>query len=408
MGSDPAPAPARRLRLRVAIAALLLAGLAAIAAQQPGSPRGLAICALLAAAALVWGGQALLRLTAPQPIRADEPAFGLPTDLDACRAALLRLEALIEHAPVALWRAGAGEAQPLNAAARRVLAPGRASAPEAVLALLRQAHGGQRQLVGFDSERGHERAVLAAAALTLAGEEEKLLALMPIESELEAETLDAWRQLVHVLTHEIMNSLTPIASLSRTAQALVAEQPDADPDLAMALETIARRAAHLVEFVASYRSVSQLPAPKLEPVRLQPLFGRLRQWAAADWQARGGEASFTVEPATLELMADPDQLEQSLLNLVKNAADATRGLAAPRLAVTARLVRGGRLAIEVADNGPGVPAGLEARIFTPFFSTKDKGLGVGLALVRNQVHGMGGTVRYAKRASGGACFVLTF
>jgi C4-dicarboxylate-specific signal transduction histidine kinase len=213
---------------------------------------------------------------------------------------------------------------------------------------------------------------------------------------------------VHVLTHEIMNSLTPIASLSRTAQGMVADMATPDEDLSLALDTIARRAAHLVEFIAGYRSVSQLPAAKPEVVKVAALFDRLAVMVVDDWRRRGGDARFAVESPTLELVADAGQLEQALLNLIKNAADATQGQLAPMVAVTARLVRGGRLVIDVADNGPGVPAGLESRIFTPFFSTKEKGLGVGLALVRNLVHGMGGTVRYAKRASGGACFVLVF
>ncbi|GAB3257946.1 sensor histidine kinase [Chitinimonas naiadis] len=398
-----------RARWRILIAAVLLA-VAAAGATVAGlqSPRLLTLSGMLALFALIWGGRILTRLSIPPPLKVGEPAFGMPTDLDASHAALLKLEARLEHAPVALWQAQGENVTALNAAARRLQAPGRASSPEALLGVLRSAPVGQRRLVGFDSERGHERALLAAISLAMDGEEERLLALMPIESELEAETLKAWRQLVHVLTHEIMNSLTPIASLSRTARGLVEEQPDADEDVLMAMDTIARRASHLVEFVASYRSVSQLPEPKLEPVSVVALFARLRQLVAGDWLARGGEVRFSVEPESLELMADPGQLEQALLNLIKNAADATRALATPRLLVEAKLVRGGRLSIEVSDNGPGVPQGMEAQIFTPFFSTKEKGLGVGLALVRNQIHGMGGTVRYTKRASGGACFVLAF
>lgn len=211
---------------------------------------------------------------------------------------------------------------------------------------------------------------------------------------------------MHVLTHEIMNSLTPIASLSRTAQDILLDgQTD---DLPVALEAIARRAEHLVRFVGSYRSVSELPPPKAVPVSLADLFARLAQLSTADWQARGGTAVFSVEPHSLELMADPDQLEQAILNLIKNAAEATAQVDAPSLTVHAHLVRGGRLSIEISDNGPGVAAGLETHIFTPFFTTREHGSGIGLAVVRNLIHGMGGTVRYAKRPSGGACFVLRF
>ena len=107
-------------------------------------------------------------------------------------------------------------------------------------------------------------------------------------------------------------------------------------------------------------------------------------------------------------MVDPGQLEQALINLLKNAAEATAQTSSPRAAITARLGRGGRLRIEVADNGPGVPVDLAPHIFTPFFSTKKQGRGIGLAMVRQLVHGNGGTVRYARSVSSGARFIVSF
>ena len=107
-------------------------------------------------------------------------------------------------------------------------------------------------------------------------------------------------------------------------------------------------------------------------------------------------------------MADAGQLEQVLLNLIANAAQATAALARPEVSVRARLLRGGRLAIEVRDNGPGVPPGLEQAIFTPFFTTREHGHGIGLAVVRHLVLGMGGSVRHARPVNGGAAFILAF
>ncbi|WP_374356527.1 PAS domain-containing sensor histidine kinase [Chitinimonas sp.] len=398
----------RQARILIALAAALLTVSAALAGANVQSPRLLVSCALLELLALLIGGTALARLQRVVLVPEVDLTPGLPAAIADLQALVQSLETQLDHAPVALWRASGGQVDPVNTAARRLLAPGSAAEPEALRQTLLAATSGKRQLIDYDSERGSERAVLAAAELTLRGEAERLLALMPIESELEAETLAAWRQLVHVLTHEIMNSLTPIASLSRTAQDMLADLPEVDEDLRGALDTIARRASHLAEFVAGYRSVSQLPAPQRAAVKVAELLARLEQLVGKDWQQRGGSARFAVEPASLELMADAGQLEQALLNLIKNAADATAQLAQPRLEVLARLARGGRLVIEVMDNGPGVPDGMQARIFTPFFTTKEHGLGVGLALVRNLVHGMGGTVRYAKRPSGGACFVLAF
>jgi signal transduction histidine kinase len=416
MASDGDAHAARRTRRRRAQAgasALLLAAAAASAARWLDSPRVLVACAIVALAALAWGRAALAQLVvAPPAPGADDTAFGRGQQALLLRAALT--QAQLDQAPVALWWQANGGVEPLNNAARRLVAPGGANAPDALLARLREAPSAQRrQLFAFDGERGPERCLLAVRDVLADGAESRLLALMPIESELEAETLKAWRQLVHVLTHEIMNSLTPIASLASTAREMVAAAaapglPGADEDLALALETIARRTESLAGFVADYRRVSDWPAPTLAPVALAPLFARVERLVAADWTARGGAARFEIQPETLTLMADGGQLEQALLNLLSNAAHATARVAAPAVHVSARLVRGGRLAIEVRDNGPGVPHGLEQDIFMPFFSTREHGSGIGLAVVRNLVQGMGGNVRHVKPASGGAAFVLSF
>lgn len=414
----------RRLQLGVVVAVTALLALAVAADALTPEPRRIVLCALLgvAPAALLWRCvQALGR----RPPRMETTSGGaLATQAGATHAddqlpALLALEARLEHAPIALFRvahaSGDGALAPLNVSARRLLAPGRASAPSALRQLLAAQPVGQRQLVSFDTERGAERALVAVSALALHGAPQRLVALMPVESELEAEALNAWRELVQVLTHEIMNSLTPVASLSRTACGLLDDAAatlpaDIHADLGTALDAIARRAASLVDFVASYRSLSTVPAAQPQRVALDAVFARLAALVAPSWQALGGQVVFAVEPASLEAVIDAGQLEQALLNVLKNAAEALAGASviAPQATVTARLSRGGRLRIEVADNGPGVPPALATHIFTPFFSTKKQGRGIGLAMVRHLVHANGGTVRYARPVGGGARFLLTF
>ncbi len=400
--------PTRARRAQVAAAALLLAACAAVAARAVDSPRLLVACALAALAALAWGWRALAALAVVPPSTQDE---GFAAGRRAVPAAAALTEIQLEQAPVALWWQLGGQVVPLNNVARRLVAPGGAEAPERLLERLGEpSRGSGRLSFVFDNERGPVRCLLASRTVVVEGTEARLLALMPIESELEAETLKAWRQLVHVLTHEIMNSLTPIASLSNTARDLVRQgsADDVREDLAVALETIARRTESLATFVAEYRRVSDWPEPRLAAVDLAALFARIERLVASDWALRGGAARFDVDPPTLTLMADSGQLEQSLLNLLANAARATADLPEPTVSVSARLLRGGRLAIEVRDNGPGVPHGLEQEIFTPFFSTRERGGGIGLAVVRNLVQGMGGTVRHVRPASGGAAFVLSF
>jgi signal transduction histidine kinase len=382
-------------RARAAAAALVMAACAAGAVASLDAPRLLVACLLAGLVAAGVGWASLTRLAhRPQPLPPDPPPAPRP-DLDAA----------LEHAPLALWRLVAG-APPLalNAAARRLIAPGRAVEAGALLALLDADPG--RRVVTLPTEHGQERAVLAVAALTVQGEAWRLAALAPIESELETEALAAWRQLVQVLTHEIMNSLTPIASLAASAPALLEAGEQAE--LQAALATLARRAAHLQAFVERYRSVSQPPAPTLVDTPLAPLLQAVQRLVEPAWAAAGGRVDVCIEPASLALRTDAAQLEQVLINLAQNALQACAGRPAPRLSIDAALSRGARLRLTVADNGPGVAPGLESRIFTPFFTTREGGSGVGLAVVRQLVHGLGGTVRHAKRPGGGACFVITF
>ena len=403
----------RRLKGCVLAALAGLLALAGGAGAAHESPRLVVACALAALplAGLLWHG--LNGLSSRSAVRA-ELRDPVPMDQQSLVDNALVLEARLEHAPIALFRVGlASEVSPLNANARRLVAPGRASDPADLYRQLAAQPVDQRGMIGFDTERGVERALVSVSALTLQGSAQRLAALMPVESELEAEALNAWRQLVHVLTHEIMNSLTPVASLSRTAYSLLEEfraglPADVSADLVTALDAISRRADSLVAFVGSYRSLSNLPEARPERVRIGDLFERVSALVDPGWRARGGRTGFTVEPASLELMVDPGQLEQALINLLKNALEAAAQVVAPEALVTARLSRGGRLRIEVADNGAGVPDALAAHIFTPFFTTKKQGGGIGLAMVRQLIHGNGGTVRYAKSVSAGARFVVSF
>ena len=407
------------LRFRALASVLALMALAAGAQAASGSPRLLVLCALAAIgpAWVVW--RTLLRLTPRAGAALAVAPAGAPAWLAPGSA--LVLEARLEHAPVALFlietEDGTNRFAPLNANARQLLAPGRVVDPAALHALVAAQPANGRALLAFDTERGTERAMVAMSSLTVEGRTQRIAALLPVESELESETLNAWRQLVQVLTHEIMNSLTPVASLSHTAQGLLREmQPqlagrveeELGADLAVALDAIARRATSLADFVGSYRSLSALPPARPEPIELGQLLERLLALVGPAWRERGGELRVLVEPASLVLVADGGQLEQALLNLLKNAAEATCSVTAPQATVHARLARGARLRIDISDNGPGVPEELLAHIFTPFFTTKKGGRGIGLALVRQLVHGNGGTVRHVRPVAGGARFVLSF
>lgn len=386
--------PLQRWPLRFLCGALLFTLGGAALAQ--GTPRW----------AVAGGLMLALALGLAWPRRVPAPVQDPPPPPQPALAA--RLQAQLELLPVAAWVQDGDSLQPLSNRARRLLAPGHARDAQALRAeLAERARGARPGLMAIDTERGVERWQLALQPLQMDGRAQTLLALQPLERALEAEHLQAWEQLVRVLTHEIMGSLTPIRSLAQSALDLVDEPGHAD-ELRLALDTVAQRAEGLHRFVADYRRVSHTPPPQMAPVDLQALLGRVQAAVAARWAARGGAVHLSLAEPGLRLQADAAQLEQALLNLVRNAETATRDVPRPELWVDAALARGGRLRITVRDNGCGVPPGLEQQIFLPFFSATEGGSGIGLTMVRQLVHGMGGRVRHVRPLGGGAAFVMSF
>jgi len=333
-----------------------------------------------------------------------------------------RLRALVEHSPVPLMTlAGDHRTVLINNAARRLfdrpeiarLDDLSAFGPELVEALP-AVRPGERRLVWLQRGESRERLAVAASDLAVGRQQIRLISLQNIQSELEGTELEAWQRLVRVLTHEIMNSITPITSLARTAVDLVddaktAAHPEAVlEDVREAVQTVARRADGLTQFVQSYRQLTRLPPPQRESLLAADLFESVARLVKADLAADGIVLEQQVSPPGLTLWADPDQLEQVLLNLVRNAAEALAQADHRRIRLDAAPDRSGRPRICVSDTGPGVDDALAEQIFIPFFTTKRSGSGVGLALSRQILRAHGGTIRPGRSEEGGARFTLEF
>lgn len=339
---------------------------------------------------------------------------------------LRRMRVLIDHIPVPLMTLhGDGSLVLQNNAARRLFG----AAAVTKLNDLRQfgasfrdavaeAIPGERQLVTFAVEGVEYRLTLAASENIVEGESTRLISLQDIQTELDKSQAQAWQDLVRVLTHEIMNSITPVTSLANTAVDLVDEIRDkADNlsprdaefrDLHDAIATIARRSDSLMQFVESYRQITRLSPPEKKRVGLAELFDSVLLLAKAEWPGCEQFLSLQVEPPGLDVYADRDLLEPVLINLLRNAIQATDGTREPRIGLQGRLNARGNVVIEVTDNGPGIPQNLANKIFVPFFTTKEKGSGVGLALARQVMTAHGGFIRLDSTAGGGAKFTLTF
>ncbi len=250
------------------------------------------------------------------------------------------------------------------------------------------------------------RAMLAQVAGFMAPNagRRRLIALQTVFGELDAVEVKAWQDLVRVLAHEMMNSLTPIVSLADSIALRLREQGTTD-DLAQATEAISRRGAGLMAFVDRYRQLADLPPPVRSRFKLAELVARIDLLMAPLMQAAGVAYASRIEPPQLRIEADPDLLEQALINLVKNALDAVRGRPDAAVALSARLTET-ELVIVVEDNGPGLPQGDAEAVFVPFFTTKPGGSGVGLTLSRQIVLAHGGRIEHARRDPHGAIFRL--
>lgn len=326
-------------------------------------------------------------------------------------------EAVLDDAPTALLIVdGEGRVELGNKAARRLLIRHKGVRIEdfheygdAFMKSLGDSSVGRPRLVPLTIDSVPQTAMISAAVVHRLGAMVRVVAVQPIQGELNAVEIAAQSDLVRVLTHEIMNSMTPVTSLAHSAAELMAEaDPGDDPvvaDARAAVETLARRADGVMHFVESYRQISRAPEIR---ARLFEVLGWAKELEAlfrASDAAAGVEFTLSVESDTLTIDADPDLMCQVVINLMRNAAEAARAYSeSPHVSLSFRRTGNGRTRIEVADNGAGVPESLRHDIFLPFFTTKAKGTGVGLSLARQVVLAHRGSINLAASPSGGALF----
>jgi two-component system, NtrC family, nitrogen regulation sensor histidine kinase NtrY len=320
------------------------------------------------------------------------------------------LQTLLDTVPAALIVVSAeGTLRMVNRAAHRLLgesAPRLAQLPAlgaTTAGLLAALPPGAQQIVRLADDR---QLLASAAQFTVpGGTEQRLICLQRLAGDLDAVEHKAWDDMARVLAHEMMNSLTPIASLSESLDALLRAGGHTE-EVAASLETIRRRSLGLMRFVERYRKVAELPEPLLQPLLVKSVLdGVERLLAPALEQDRIGYMS-TVSPPDLTVRGDADLLEQALINLLRNATEAVRGQSAARIEVLCGLEEG-QCFIDVADNGPGLSAAAREQIFVPFFTTKEGGSGIGLSLARRIALSHAGQVTVRANLPRGSVFRLS-
>lgn len=270
---------------------------------------------------------------------------------------------------------------------------------------------GDRDLLELNLEEESLRLSVQRVDFQLRQEPYQLYTFQNIKSELEQQEIMSWQKLIRILTHEIMNSVAPIASLSATMKDFLhngqeMEEEDVD-QIRNALEVIHRRSDGLLSFTETYRRLTRLPPPKFEGVDGRQLVEELHTLFKADLEEAGIQFKVLLPPNKLLFRADPALLEQVLINLLRNAIDAVREEPQPRIRISLARTAANRVQITVVDNGKGIDAETLEQIFVPFYTTKEQGSGIGLSLSRQIMRLHKGRISVQSEVGEGTKFVLT-
>ena len=317
-----------------------------------------------------------------------------------------------------------GSIQIINSAAKRLLRVTKAETlqdlkeiSEPLVDAFRQLKTGGRELIRIKTGDESVQLSIFAIELTLRGDELKLISMSNIQNELEEKEMEAWQNLVRVLTHEIMNSVTPISSLAGIVEEDLKHRLEREPDhsvikkedledMHLSLLTITKRSEGLIHFVREFRNLTHIPKPKITPIEVKRLLEELATLHKKELADAQVTISINIEPVDLIIQADKSMIEQVLINLIKNAIQSFDEQVERRILLSAYVTE--KPVITVRDTGPGIePEALE-KIFIPFFSTKKTGSGIGLSLSRQIMRQHEGSITVKSTLREGTEFFLRF
>ena len=285
--------------------------------------------------------------------------------------------------------------------------------------LLRGMANGERTLFSVKRDDDSLQLVLYATRFELLEARYKLVSFQNIREELDQREIDSWQKLIRVLTHEIMNSVTPITSLSRLIRETMIDEtgpapafrtlaPQEQSDMLRSVTAIHTRSRGLLDFVEAYRSFAKLPTPVLADFSVLPLLERVRTLMARELEDRKIALDLECADTALVIRADAGQVEQVLINLLRNAVEALADTSSPHVTLRAFRDEQDNVLVQVTDNGPGIAPEHLDDIFVPFFTTKRNGTGVGLSVSRQIMQANNGLISVRSSPGEGSAFTLKF
>ena len=319
-----------------------------------------------------------------------------------------------------------GDVQIINTAAKKLLKINHieniqdlSPLSESLVDIFLRLKTGGRDLIKLDLSGDIIQLAVYAIELTLRNEEFKLISIQNIQSELEEKEMEAWQNLVRVLTHEIMNSVTPISSLANTVEEDLKQHllngesgkiisNENAKDIHLALQTIQKRSAGLIRFVQDFRNLTQIPKPKLRRISAKEMIDQIVMLHRKEIEKNNVTINVSVVPEDLTINADKELIEQVLINLLMNAIQAFDEHTNKLVEIRAYFNEKNRPAIAVKDNGAGIDEEALLKIFIPFFTTKKHGSGIGLSLSKQIMRQHQGMLAVKSKIDEGTEFELRF
>lgn len=283
---------------------------------------------------------------------------------------------------------------------------------------LEQLGDNGRKLIEIKSNQETRMVAVDVKTLQILEKSIRLITLQDINSEIEQKEIEAWHKLIRILTHEIMNSVTPITSLTETMQSMLEDKSgkqkelhdlkeETISDIRFSLKTIQKRSEGILNFVDSYRKFTRVPKPVPERVNLSDLFASVDTLMRYKLEQKGIHLDFSTAPDATHAWLDKTLTEQALINLVTNSMHALEGRSNPVIKVRS-YHQDQSLVLEIQDNGKGIPEKERASIFIPFYTTKKDGSGIGLSLSKQIVTLHGGRIKVLSEVDKGTTFMLFF
>ncbi|MCP4580701.1 MAG: GHKL domain-containing protein [candidate division Zixibacteria bacterium] len=320
-----------------------------------------------------------------------------------------------------------GEVDLINSAARQLLRVNHLkninslrSFSEQFYDTLVQLKAGDKKLVKIENGAEPLKIAVYATKFRRLDRVITLVSMQNIESELAEQEMESWQKLIRVLTHEIMNSVTPIASLASTVSGLITKTGKTEQgsiakfdietieDIHQAAATIEKRSRGLLGFIDAYRNLTRIPTPNFQIIMVSELFGWVEQLMRNQLKEKNIKLEIEVEPQTLELAADRELIEQVIINMILNAIHALDNIPDAKIKLKSRLGDNGRTIILVSDNGIGIDEEVKEKIFLPFFTTKKEGAGIGLSLSRQIMRLHKGNITVLSEPGTSTTFSLIF